>query len=80
MSNDVRFGLAASVWTHDHDRVLRLGSSLEFGKVWVNCHLVLPPEMPNGGFNHSGHGNDISALAIEEYSRVKHILSAVGAA
>jgi betaine-aldehyde dehydrogenase len=80
MSNDVRFGLAASVWTRDHERVLRLGSSLEFGKVWVNCHLVLPPEMPNGGFNASGHGNDISALAIEEYSRVKHILSAVGAA
>jgi betaine-aldehyde dehydrogenase len=80
MANDVRFGLAASVWTHDHERVLRLASALEFGKVWVNCHLVLPPEMPNGGFKHSGHGNDISALAVEEYSRVKHIMSAVGAA
>jgi betaine-aldehyde dehydrogenase len=80
MANDVRFGLAASVWTRDHERVLRLSSALDFGKVWVNCHLVLPPEMPNTGYKHSGHGNDISVLAIEEYSRVKHIMSAVGAA
>lgn len=77
LANDVRFGLAAGIWTSNHDRVLRVSAELDFGKVWVNCHLEVAPEMPNTGYKHSGHGNDISVLAIEEYTRVKHIMSAV---
>lgn len=77
LANDVRFGLAASIWTTNHDRVLRLSADLDFGKVWVNCHLVVAAEMPNNGYKHSGHGNDMSALAIEAYTRVKHVMSAV---
>lgn len=80
LANGVRFGLAASVWTRDHDRVLRVTEGLDFGKVWVNCHLIVAADMPNNGFKHSGHGNDVSLLAIEEYTRVKHVMSAVGAA
>jgi betaine-aldehyde dehydrogenase len=34
--------------------------------------------MPNGGFKHSGHGNDLSTEAIEGYTRVKHIMSLTG--
>ena len=77
LANDVRFGLAAGLWTSNHDRVLRVSSELDFGKVWVNCHLEVAAEMPNTGYKHSGHGNDLSVLAIEEYTRVKHIMSAV---
>ncbi|MDR3081594.1 MAG: aldehyde dehydrogenase family protein [Streptomyces sp.] len=77
LANDVRFGLAASIWTNDHTRIVRLSDALDFGKVWVNCHLMHAPEMPNGGYKHSGHGNDLSVLAIEEYTRVKHVMSAV---
>ncbi len=77
LANDVRFGLAAGLWTTNHDRVLRVSAELDFGKVWVNCHLEVAPEMPNTGYKHSGHGNDISVLAIEEYTRVKHVMSAV---
>jgi betaine-aldehyde dehydrogenase len=77
LANDVRFGLAAGIWTNDHDRILRVSSELEFGKVWVNCHLVVAAEMPNSGYKHSGHGNDLSVLAVEEYTRVKHVMSAV---
>lgn len=79
LANDVRFGLAASVWTHNHERVLRITDALDFGKVWVNCHLVVSADMPNTGYKHSGHGNDISLLAVEEYTRVKHVMSAVSA-
>lgn len=77
LANDVRFGLAAGVWTTNHDRVLRVAAELDFGKVWVNCHLEVAVEMPNTGYKHSGHGNDLSVLAIEEYTRVKHVMSAV---
>jgi betaine-aldehyde dehydrogenase len=56
MANGVRYGLAASVWTASHERALRVGADLDFGQVWVNCHLVQPAELPNGGYKHSGHG------------------------
>ena len=78
MANDVSFGLAAGLWTNDHARVIRISDQLDFGKVWVNCHLVVAPEMPNNGYKHSGHGNDMSVLAIEEYTRVKHVMTHVG--
>lgn len=80
LANDVRFGLAAGLWTANHERVLRVSSELDFGKVWVNCHLEVAVEMPNTGYKHSGHGNDLSVLAIEEYTRVKHVMSAVASA
>ena len=77
LANDVRFGLAAGIWTQNHDRVLRVSDALDFGKVWVNCHLVVASEMPNNGYKHSGHGNDMSVFALEEYTRVKHVMSAI---
>ncbi|CAB4337041.1 MAG: aldehyde dehydrogenase family protein [Actinobacteria bacterium] len=78
MANDVAYGLAASVWTENHARVIRTTQELDFGQVWVNCHLVQAAEMPNGGFKHSGHGNDLSTEAIEGYTRVKHVMSYTG--
>jgi betaine-aldehyde dehydrogenase len=77
LANDVRYGLAASVWTGDHTTALRVSADLDFGQVWINCHAVMPAEMPNGGYGHSGHGNDLSALALDEYTRVKQVTSAV---
>jgi betaine-aldehyde dehydrogenase len=75
MSNDVAYGLAASIWTENHARAIRVSQDLDFGQVWVNCHLVQVGDMPNGGFKHSGHGNDLSAEALEGYTRMKHVMS-----
>nr|WP_124710291.1 aminobutyraldehyde dehydrogenase [Gordonia insulae] len=75
MSNDVAFGLASSVWTSDHGTAMRMSGALDFGCVWVNCHIPLVAEMPHGGFKHSGHGKDLSLYGIEDYTRVKHVMS-----
>jgi betaine-aldehyde dehydrogenase len=75
MANGVAYGLAASIWSTDHATVLRVSGDLDFGQIWVNCHLVQPAEMPNGGFKHSGHGNDLSLFALEDYTRVKQVTS-----
>ncbi len=44
----------------------------------MNCHLPPVHEMPHGGVKQSGYGKDLSLYSVEEYTRVKHVLSALG--
>ena len=73
-ANDTAYGLAASVWTQDLSLAHRLAKRIEAGTVWVNCHHLIDPALPFGGFKQSGIGREQGADGIELYTETKSVL------
>jgi betaine-aldehyde dehydrogenase len=73
-ANDSEYALASSVWTGNATTAVRMSARLDFGCVWINCHIPLQAEMPHGGYKHSGYGKDLSSYSLEEYTRIKHVM------
>jgi phenylacetaldehyde dehydrogenase len=72
-ANNTVYGLAASVWTSNISKALRVAERLDAGTVWINSHNVVDPNMPFGGFKQSGIGREHGRSAIEAYTECKSI-------
>ena len=70
-ANSTKFGLGASVWTKNIDRVHRILPQLKAEMAWVNTHNVLDIAVPFGGLKDSGIGSELGEEAIAQHTNNK---------
>ena len=72
-ANSTKYDLGASIWTDSTSNALSISHEIKAGTVWINDVNVAFPEAPWCGIRGSGHGIELSELAFNEYSTVRHI-------
>jgi 5-carboxymethyl-2-hydroxymuconic-semialdehyde dehydrogenase len=78
MANDVKYGLAAYVWTNDIKRGHRIAQSIESGMAWVNSQNVRDLRIPFGGTKYSGIGREGGHYSFDFYTEVQVIHVSIG--
>lgn len=71
-ANATRYGLAASVWSHDANRMRRVAGALRSGTVWCNTHNRLFAEAETGGSRDSGYGRLHGPQGLDDFLQTKH--------
>ena len=71
LANSTIYGLSASVWSNDIDTCLRVARQVQAGTVWINTFMDGFPELPFGGFKHSGIGRELGRNAVLDYTEEK---------
>ncbi|WP_127500436.1 NAD-dependent succinate-semialdehyde dehydrogenase [Actinoplanes solisilvae] len=73
IANDSPFGLGASVWGTDPDRLRRVAGQIESGMVYLNSAGGSQADLPFGGIKRSGMGRELGPAGIEEFMNKKSI-------
>jgi phenylacetaldehyde dehydrogenase len=76
-ANDTLYGLGASVWTKDLSNMHRLAAKIKAGIVWGNCHSMIDPALPFGGYKQSGIGREQAREGVEAYTELKTVVIAL---
>jgi len=77
-ANATSYGLAASVFTNDTARAMRMSRAIRAGTVWINSHLRLFAEGETGGYGKSGLGRLHGPEGLHDFLETKHIYMEAG--
>ncbi|MFT5140691.1 MAG: betaine-aldehyde dehydrogenase [Lysobacterales bacterium] len=77
-ANNTNFGLSGAVFSSDFNKAHRVANQIQAGMVWINDYNITPPEVPFGGYKHSGLGRENGLQAIEYYTQLKTIYANLG--
>lgn len=74
IANQSSYGLAASLWTQNHEQALHLAKKIEAGNVFVNSLVRSDSRLPFGGIKKSGFGRELSHYGQKEFTNMKTIV------
>jgi len=72
-ANNTSYGLGASVWGTDPEKLHRVALQLEAGTVWINQHAVRNPMVPASAYKRSGLGVEFGQEGLEAYCQLQVI-------
>ncbi len=70
IANETEYGLAATVWTSDVRRAIRMTKAIRAGTIGVNGFQI-EPHAAFGGYRQSGLGREGGRTAVEAYTELK---------
>lgn len=73
-ANNSEYGLGASVWTRDIATMHKMAAKIRSGTVWGNCHAMIDPVLPFGGYKQSGLGREMGRAGVDVYTELKTVI------
>ncbi|MCU1624339.1 MAG: Aldehyde Dehydrogenase [Frankiales bacterium] len=76
IANDSAYGLSGAITSSDTERAMAVARRIRTGTIAVNGGVYYGPDVPFGGYKHSGVGRESGVLGFEEYLEAKVIAGA----
>lgn len=73
ISNNTKYGLAASIFSENISRCHRIASKIDCGIIWINSWLLRDLRIPFGGMKESGIGREGGRNSLDFFTETKNV-------
>lgn len=78
IANNSRYGLSGGILSADIERAKRVARRIRTGSLMINGGMWYGPDVPFGGYKHSGLGRENGVVGFEEFLEVKALAEPAG--